>query len=448
MKIRFALAAAAALFAVAVPTALATPPDVAGNPALGIVGPGGQLAPVPPNVPHVGDTIESTWATFYCDPSCNPANSDTDPTVGNREVHPSGYGPPAGFFMEWERCDTDAGTGCVVIVPRSSDKATADYVVKPEDAGHFLRSAVYATNLDCGYPRSYDNHQDCAWQTRGVYSVLVGIPAPPPLPTVAITTASLADGVAGTAYSLSLAATNGTGPYSYSVKSGALPPGLSLSASGQITGTPTTGGSYTFIIEAGAAGATAGTKSFTINIGLALGPAALPAGTTGVAYNAALTANGATAPVQWSVTTGTLPAGLTLGDGALSGTPTQQGTFTFTVQAIDKNGASGATSYTVTVAYPTLAAAVGPLPAATVGKRYRTTLKITGGAAPYRFQLVRGTLPRGLRIGAAGAIAGKARVAGTFRFAVLATDRYGAEGTFQFVLKTKAAKKTKARTQK
>jgi Putative Ig domain len=444
MKIRFALAAAAALVAVAVPSALAVPPDVAGNPSLGIVGPGGQILPIPPNVPKVGDTIESTWAVFYCDPSCDPNNPDTDPTVGNREVHPSGYGPPAGFFMEWERCDTSAGTGCVVIVPRSSDKSTADYVVKPADAGHFLRSAVYATNLDCGYPRSYDQHQDCAWQTRGVYSALVEIPAPPPLPTVTITTASAADGVAGTAYSLSLAASNGTAPYAYAVKSGALPPGLTLSASGQITGTPTTGGTYTFTVEATASGANAGTKTFTIHIGLALGPAALPAGTTGVAYNATLNASGATAPVAWSVSSGTLPAGLTLADGVLSGTPTQTGTFTFTVQALDKNSASGSATYSITVTHPTLAAAVGPLPTAVVGKRYRTTLKVSGGSAPYRFQLVRGTLPSGLRLGRAGAIAGKAKgIARTYRFSVLVTDQYGAEGTFQFAIKTKVAKKAK-----
>ena len=443
MKIRFALAAAAALAAVAAPSALATPPDAAGNPSISVVGPGGQLQAIPPAVAHVGDTIESTWGVFYCDPSCNPANADADPTVGNREVHPSAYGPPAGFFMEWDRCDAPGGdpnhATCAVIVPRSSDKATQDYVVKPEDAGHYLRTTIYATNLDCGYPRSYDNHQDCSWQTRSVTSALVGIPA---LPAVAITTASLAPGQAGTAYSLTLAAANGTGPYGFSVKSGALPPGLSLSPSGQITGTPTTGGSYTFTVQATAAGATAGTKTFTIAIGLAVGPATLPAGTTGVAYNAPLNAVGATAPVKWTVSTGTLPPGLTLANGALSGTPTQAGTFTFAVQALDANNASGAATYTVTVAYPTLTAVRRALPAAPIGARYRTTLTVTGGTAPYRFQLAGGKLPNGLRLGVAGAVAGKARgKAGTFRFTVSVTDRYGAEGTFRFVLKTKTVKR-------
>jgi hypothetical protein len=442
MKMRFAFAAAAALLAVAVPTASATPPDVAGNPSLAVVIAGGQLAAIPPAVPHVGDTIESTWATFYCDPSCDPTNPDTDPTVGNREIHPSGYGPPAGFFMAWERCDTSNGTGCIVVVPQSSNKATADYVVKTADAGHFLRSAVYATNLDCGYPRSYDQHQDCAWQTRGVYSALVAIPA---LPVVAITNASLPDGVAGTAYSMSLGAAGGTGPYGFSVKSGALPPGLSLSAGGAITGTPTTGGTYTFTVEATAAGATAGTKTFTMKVGLVVGPASLPAGTTGVAYNASLYATGSTAPVQWSVSNGTLPPGLALGaGGALSGTPTQKGTFTFTLQAVDAGKASGAGTYTVTVANPTLLNGGARLPVATIGKRYTATLTILGGSAPYAFQVVQGRLPKGLRISPTGTVFGKAvGKAGTYRFGVLVTDQYGAEGTFQFVLKTKAAPKKK-----
>lgn len=446
MKMRYALAAAAALLAVVVPTASATPPDPAGNPSIGIVGPGGQLQPIPPAVPKAGDTIESTWGVFYCDPSCNPNNSDTDPTVGNREVHPSGYGPPAGFFMEWDRCDAPGGdpnhATCAVIVPRSSDLKTQDYVVKPEDAGHYLRTIIYATNLDCGYPRSYDNHQDCAWQTRSVASALVPVLA---LPTVAITNASLPDGVAGNAYSMSLGASGGTGPYGFSVKSGSLPPGLALSAGGAISGTPTTGGTYTFTVQATASGANAGTKTLTIRIGLAVGPAALPAGTTGQTYNVTVYATGSTAPVQWSVTNGALPQGVTLGAGGLvSGTPTQKGTFTFTLQAIDASQASGSATYTITVENPTLLNGGARLPVATIGKRYSATLTILGGSAPYTFQLVQGKLPKGLRLGTGGAVFGKPLGrAATYQFGVLATDRYGAEGTFQFVLRTKAAPKKK-----
>lgn len=65
--------------------------------------------------------------------------------------------------------------------------------------------------------------------------------------------------------------------------------------------------------------------------------ASLPSGTVGSAYSAGLTASGGTLPYTWSVTSGTLPAGLTLtsASGVISGTPTTAQTYNFTVQAND-----------------------------------------------------------------------------------------------------------------
>lgn len=66
----------------------------------------------------------------------------------------------------------------------------------------------------------------------------------------AISTASLPDGNVGSAYSQTVAISGPTtGAETWQVTSGSLPPGLSLNAStGEITGTPTTEGSYTFIV--------------------------------------------------------------------------------------------------------------------------------------------------------------------------------------------------------
>lgn len=66
---------------------------------------------------------------------------------------------------------------------------------------------------------------------------------------LAITTTSVANPVVGTDYSASLAASGGTAPYSWNFASGALPPGLSLSAGGVLSGRPTSAGTYTFYIE-------------------------------------------------------------------------------------------------------------------------------------------------------------------------------------------------------
>src|ERR1700730_2257894 len=71
----------------------------------------------------------------------------------------------------------------------------------------------------------------------------------------------------------------------------------------------------------------------------------LPSGTVGVAYSLSLAANGGVAPYSWSVTSGTLPAGLSLGSGgSLSGTPTAAGQSVFTIAVADSGQGSAAQS--------------------------------------------------------------------------------------------------------
>ena len=164
--------------------------------------------------------------------------------------------------------------------------------------------------------------------------------APPPV----ITTAFLPDGVVGIAYSQKVGATSGTPPYTFSAQSSpfnpsTLPPGLVLDNAGNIAGTPTTQGSYTFtVVVTDSAGATA-SRSFTINIVLPLTivtNSPLPSGTAAVYYSQTITASGGTSPYQFSVTKGALPSGFTLtADGSLTGTTPQPGTFSFTVQVTD-----------------------------------------------------------------------------------------------------------------
>jgi hypothetical protein len=66
---------------------------------------------------------------------------------------------------------------------------------------------------------------------------------------VTITSPPPPDGEVGLAYSAALSATGGTPPYTWSVQAGALPPGLSLSAAGVISGTPAAEGDYTFKVR-------------------------------------------------------------------------------------------------------------------------------------------------------------------------------------------------------
>ena len=165
----------------------------------------------------------------------------------------------------------------------------------------------------------------------------------PPSTPLSITTTSLAPGHTGTAYSATLSATGGTAPYNWTVKSGALPTGLSLSAAGAISGTPTAAGASSFVAlvtDSKSGSATSGNLSIAISGGmLQITTTTAPTGTVGTAYPSfQLAATGGVPPYSWAVTTGSsLPAGLSLSTaGAVTGIPTTAGTFNPSITVTDE----------------------------------------------------------------------------------------------------------------
>jgi len=174
--------------------------------------------------------------------------------------------------------------------------------------------------------------------------------------TPTITTTTLPSGQQNASYSATLAATGGTSPYSWSITSGTLPVGLSLSAStGVISGTPTGSGTSNITIQVRDNNAQTASKLLSITINPVSAPAittaSLPNGQQNVAYSATLAASGGVSPYSWSVVSGILPAGLTLGasTGAISGTPSSSGTSNFTVQVRDNNGQTATKALSITV---------------------------------------------------------------------------------------------------
>jgi len=162
-------------------------------------------------------------------------------------------------------------------------------------------------------------------------------------------------------YSVTLTATGGVPPYTWAMASGTLPPGLSISTAGVISGTPTALGTTSFKVQVTdsqtpTAALDVATKSITVNKPITITTSTLTSGSVGVAYTAVLVAAGGVPPYTWSLTSGSLPAGLSLSAaGVISGTPTTQESQTFTVQAADSQtpAATATASLTLTISGPT-----------------------------------------------------------------------------------------------
>ncbi|GLZ39298.1 putative Ig domain-containing protein [Actinokineospora sp. NBRC 105648] len=248
-----------------------------------------------------------------------------------------------------------------------------------------------------------------------------------------LTFANPASGEVGVAYSTTFTVTDGTAPFTWSIPSGALPPGLTLNTStGVLSGTPTTAGSYTFTVQVTDASGQTATKSVTIVIAaqptMTFTP---PAGEVGVAYTTQPTVTGGTSPITYAVTAGSLPGGLTLNTstGVVSGTPTTAGSYTYTLTATDAFNQTAAKTVTVAIAArPTLSTATPPAPQ--VGVAYSTSFDVTGGTAPYSWALTAGSLPPGLTLNTAtGVLSGTPTTTGTYSFSVTVIDAFGQTAT-------------------
>lgn len=280
------------------------------------------------------------------------------------------------------------------------------------------------------------------------------------------------EGVVGNPYAVQLVGHGSCEPfYRFTVVGGAPPPGVSLSTSGSLTGTPTRAGSWSFRVRVqdvnaalgGPAWCTSSDQAegeFTIAVrqGVVVTTETTEPATVGAFYDLALSAQLVSGPAQlappagcadgeaalgrcpltWSLVQGQLPAGLRLNSvtGVISGTPTAEASQTFVVRAALDDGRAGTRSLTMDVRRPLALQAPKPFAVGSptlweVGVTFSAKLGASGGSGTYSWSLATGALPGGLALAPNGTIAGRPRAAGSFQALIRVRDDEGRAAEYQ-----------------
>jgi hypothetical protein len=270
-------------------------------------------------------------------------------------------------------------------------------------------------------------------------------------PGLAIVPAAAKPGSVGQAFSqtltarrfLSLNSTTGTDvSASWSVGSGTLPPGVTLSKEGLLAGTPTTEGSYHFVVKADILnGSPPATQEYTLvvrqPVSVKSPPGSQPTGEVGLHFQNGFAATGGSGTYTWSLSSGSLPAGVALDAtrGTITGTPVRAGTYQFVLTVADNEGRAASTTGAMRVV-SRLAIAKPNLVVATAGRAYHAKLVARGGVRPLSWHVVRGKLPAGMvLVKGLGTLAGTPRSAGSFGVTVEARDALGATSRKTVALK-------------
>jgi hypothetical protein len=263
-----------------------------------------------------------------------------------------------------------------------------------------------------------------ATDTTGVPSVTI-IPGP------VVSPPTLPDGVSGVAYAAQVSASHGGDPIdaTFSVGTGALPPGIELAPNGLLSGTPTLGGYFDFEIDATDTNGLLGRRTYAVHIalpGVDIAPATLPPAAADVPYSQQLSAEFGSVPLgdtTFAVQSGSLPAGMSLRpDGLLSGAPSVVGDASFTVEASIRGVGAVRRDYTLAVRQFEITPAT--LPAGHTGDAYSQQLTAVYDGNPAgsaAFSLASGTLPPGISLSADGLLSGVPTIADSYTFTVAAT---------------------------
>jgi hypothetical protein len=252
-------------------------------------------------------------------------------------------------------------------------------------------------------------------------------------------------------YSVTLVA-DGGGSQMWTVDSGTLPGGLTLSLNGVISGTPTTPGTASFTVKV-TDGARVDHNAFTLDAIIPLaGTASVPSANGEVSRELSpvtLTATNGKPPYTWAPAAGTVvPEGLILtpvgpanpAQALISGTPSLAGSFPLMFTVTDALGETSTVDVSLTIAAK-LAIKTTLLRPAKAGHRYMARIATTGGVGPFVWRITHGKLPVGLHFDkSTGAFSGVPSKAGTFTVYIRVKDALGVFAPLhRFVIKVQKA---------
>jgi hypothetical protein len=243
-------------------------------------------------------------------------------------------------------------------------------------------------------------------------------------------------------------------PHHLVILSGAFPPGLTLTQlndhTGLVSGIATQEGTFSVWLAVKDCDNKSAETLFTFEVWgrrFSVATGSLAPAALGSQYSATLTTAGIPSNTTWALTSGALPAGLTLSkEGVISGAPTAAGSSTFTVQATgvakDFTG-TRVDSHQYTLNVTALAASLSR-PVAEVGVPLHTALVASGGQAPYTWSAV--SAPGSLTLGRDGSLTGVPATAGAYTLTAHLVDANGAakDVAVRLVVRARLAIATKA----
>ena len=245
-------------------------------------------------------------------------------------------------------------------------------------------------------------------------------------PTITVGPTTLSSGTVSTAYSQTITASGGTAPYTYAITSGSVPTGLSLSASGTLSGTPSATGTFNFTVTATDANSATGARAYSMTISAASPIAG--------ALSATVAANSSANPITLNLSGGAATS-VAVASAASHGTATASGTSitytptagysgadSFTYTATNASGTSSPATVSLTVSAPTLVLTPASLGAGTTDSPYSATFSTSGGTAPYSYSIT-GSLPAGITLNTtSGVLSGTPTASGSSNLTITVTD--------------------------